>query len=74
MLRTDARCDIRSASLQERLGRGLSLGSRDLSDSSEGQPERGSDVAIHKDPPDVEKLARAFLQLAEHLAAKEKNR
>jgi hypothetical protein len=28
--------------------------------------------AVHRDPPDIEKLAQAFLRAAEELAAKEK--
>jgi len=31
---------------------------------------RGRITAVHKDPPDVEKLAKALLQLAEDLAVK----
>ena len=35
---------------------------------------RGSITAIHKDPPDIDKLARALILLAEDLAAKEKKK
>jgi hypothetical protein len=35
---------------------------------------RGPLTAIHKDPPDIEKLARAFLYLAEQSGKKEQGR